>query len=152
METASGSKLHQGWAFWTYFTLSWWMSLCGLHRGQSSKKAFFALCSTTYYQNAPPFRSLGFNSSKGSRYIEQPPFWTIIEAAWLPNQYCMSKMLPIGEVLASIGQPGAEILRSLCFVLLSLFPPYVWSWLSFWGYLLTYVWDTSLKLSLIKHH
>ena len=35
-------KLHQGGAFWTYFTLLCWLRLCGLHRGQSSKEAFLA--------------------------------------------------------------------------------------------------------------
>ena len=46
-------------------------------------------------------------------------------------------MLPIGEVLVQIGQPGAEILSSLHIVLLSLFPPYLRDCLSFGGYFFT---------------
>ena len=46
-------------------------------------------------------------------------------------------MLPIGEVLVQIGQPGAEILSSLCFVLLFLFPQYLRGRLSFGGYFFT---------------
>ena len=46
-------------------------------------------------------------------------------------------MLPIGEVLVQIGQPGAEILSSLRFVLLSLFPQYLRGRLSFGGYFFT---------------
>ena len=46
-------------------------------------------------------------------------------------------MLPIGEVLVQIGQPGAEILSRLYFVLLSLFPPYLRGCFSFGGYFFT---------------
>ena len=46
-------------------------------------------------------------------------------------------MLPIGEILVQICQPGAEILSSLCFVLFSLFPPYLRGHLSFGGYFFT---------------
>ena len=46
-------------------------------------------------------------------------------------------MLPIGEVLVQIGQPGAEILSSLHFVLLSLFPQYLRGRLSFGCYFFT---------------
>ena len=44
-------KLHQGGLFWTYFTLSCWMRLCGLQRGLLGQS------STTYqctYRNAHP--------------------------------------------------------------------------------------------------
>ena len=46
-------------------------------------------------------------------------------------------MLPIGEVLVQIGQPGAEILSSLRLVLLSLFPQYLRGRLSFGVYFFT---------------
>ena len=46
-------------------------------------------------------------------------------------------MLPIGEVLVQIGQSGVEIMSSLCFVLLSLFPQYLRGHLSFGGYFFT---------------
>ena len=36
--------------------------------------------SVKYVQNNPPWWSFGLNSPKGARYIEQPPFWIIIEA------------------------------------------------------------------------
>ena len=90
--------------------------------------------SVKYVQNAPPRWSLGLNSSKGSRDIEQPSFWIIINAGWPPNLYSMSKMLPIGDILVQIGQPRAEILSSLPFVLSSSFCPYLRGQLSFWGY------------------
>ena len=93
--------------------------------------------SVKYVWNAPPWWSFSLNSSKGARDIEQPPFWTILEAGWPPNLYSISKMLPIGEVLVQIGQPGAEILSSLHFVLLSLFPQYLRGCLSFGGYFFT---------------
>ena len=69
--------------------------------------------------------------------IHHIQFWTILEAGWPPNLYSISKMLPIGEVLVQIGQPGAEILSSLHIVLLSLFPPYLRGCLSFGGYFFT---------------
>ena len=43
-------------------------------------------------------------------------------------------MLPLGEVLVSIHEKGPEILSSLCFVLLFLFPQYLRGRLSFGGY------------------